>query len=91
MISARRSLARAKCRVGIDGTVVLVSVISIRLVWRTASKTPAIAEVRQPWAAGYSGWLGVVTVGVQVRSGSVDGLPSSRPGVAIAVTGRQKP
>ena len=77
MISARRSLARSKWRMGIVGTAVLVSVTSIRLVSRNSLKTSAIAEVRQPCAAGYSGWLGVATVGVHVASLAVAGLPSS--------------
>ena len=37
-----------KCRVGMVGTMVLVSVMSMRLVPRTPRKTSAIAEVRQP-------------------------------------------
>ena len=63
----------------------------MRWVPRKVLKTSAMAELKQPWAPGYSGWLGVVTVGVQVGSFVVDGLPSSLPGWAIAVTGRQKP
>ena len=60
-----------------------------------------MADVFVPWAAGYSGWLGVVMSGRQPGSSMVLGLPSSNPGTgpkpsavteagSIAVTGRQK-
>src|SRR4029079_8235882 len=45
--------------------------------------------LKQPWAAGYSGWLGVATCAIQLTSGSVSVLPSVSP-ARIAVTGRQK-
>ena len=35
--------------------------------------------VTQAWLAGYSGWLGVRTSGVQVGSAVVSGLPSVSP------------
>ena len=47
------------------------------------------APLKQPCAAGYSGWFGVVTCPIQLGSGSVSGLPSVSP-ARIAVTGRQK-
>src|SRR5260370_29819974 len=45
------------------------------------------APVKQQWAAGYSGWLGVFAKGNQVGSAVRAGLP---PPAWIAVTGRQK-
>src|SRR6188472_3663195 len=65
-------------------------------------RTSAIDDVIVPWAAGYSGWLGVVISDRQPGSSTVAGLPSSKPGVgpkpspeactddgSIAVVGRQ--
>jgi len=48
-----------------------------------------IAALRQPCAAGYSGWLGVTARPIQEASGSVRGLPSVSPAL-MSVTGRQK-
>src|SRR5664280_942957 len=46
------------------------------------------APVKQPCAAGYSGWLGVVPRETQVGSAGVSPFP---PPARIAVTGLQKP
>src|SRR5438270_3374367 len=67
---------------------------------RTELNTSAIAPVTVPWAAGYSGWFGVVRSGRHPACSTVAALPSSNPGVgpkpsapadvgSIAVTGRQ--
>ncbi len=61
-----------------------------------------MAAVIVPWAAGYSGWFGVVISERQPGCSTVLGLPSVKPGIgpkpspvgltepgSIAVTGRQ--
>src|SRR5258708_531095 len=47
---------------------------------------PVEAPLKQPWAAGYSGWLGVMTRELQFGSPVSRGSP---PPARIAVTGRQ--
>src|SRR5690348_7223158 len=53
--------------------------------WSTVRAKPVVTHA---WLAGYSGWLGVLTSGVHVGSGTVAGFPSVSP-ARIAVYGRQ--
>jgi hypothetical protein len=63
-------------------------VTSIQSLPTIAAYTSDSAPVAHVCAEGYSGWLGVVSSGVQVGSGCVAGLPSLAA-LRIAVTGRQ--
>src|SRR5260370_25150578 len=71
--------------------IVLVTRLSTENARFGVPKYPArmveTAPVRQPCAAGYSGWLGVFANGNQFWSAVRAGLP---PPAWIAVTGRQK-
>ena len=61
------------------------------LMWwmpSTAAYTSPSAPVTHVCAAGYSGWLGVVSSGVHFGSGCVAGFPSI-PAFRIAMIGRQ--
>src|SRR5215472_637496 len=53
-----------------------------------ASMTAAIEELVMQCAQGYSGCIGVASIGCQVATRSVAGLPSMSP-LRIAVIGRQ--
>src|SRR5882672_6208617 len=55
----------------------------------TASMTVAMAALLMQCAHGYSGCIGVLSIGCQVASRSVAGLSSLSP-LRIAVIGRQK-
>src|SRR5205085_8468851 len=109
MISARRSFGAVNVRAGAaelrPAPVAEPCSVSSKLLGppRNWVNTSAIADVNEPWAAGYSGWFGVVRRGRQPASSTVAGLPSSTPGAdpnrsppgltdvgSIAVTGRQK-
>src|SRR6266446_4543203 len=71
------------------GAVGLVMAISgMSDVPSAALTTPATAPLRMQWAHGYSGCIGVLSIGCQVASRSVAGLLSISP-LRIAVMGRQ--
>src|SRR5262250_3400921 len=71
------------------GAVALVTAISgISAVPSTAFTTPATEPLRIQCAHGYSGCIGVLSIGCQVASRSVAGLSSISP-LRIAVIGRQ--
>src|SRR4030088_3508639 len=53
-----------------------------------ASMALATAELTMQWAHGYSGCIGVLSIGCQVASRSVAALPSISP-LRVAVIGRQ--
>ena len=76
--------------IGPLGVVTPAKLESIVNVTASVSKkrcsAPVAAPLRQPWPAGYSGWLGVVTSEVQLGSPVSRGSP---PPARIAVTGRQ--
>src|SRR5512132_1249657 len=55
---------------------------------RIASIALATAELMMQWAHGYSGCIGVLSIGCQVASRSVAALPSISP-LRMAVIGRQ--
>src|SRR4029077_516251 len=72
------------------GAVGLVNAISgMSAVPNTALTTPTTAPLWMQCAHGYSGGIGVLSIGCQVASRSVVGLPSLSP-LRIAVIGRQK-
>jgi hypothetical protein len=68
--------------------VTLLSMLKVTsgVPWTCRSAWPSAPEV-QEWAAGYSGWLGVGSTGVQSASGCVASLPSSAAS-GMAVCGR---
>ena len=63
-------------------------VTSMWWVRRTVAYISASAPVMQVCAAGYSGWFGVTSSGVQVGSGWVAGFPSIWA-LRMAMMGRQ--
>src|SRR5436305_2254050 len=65
--------------IAISGTSVLPS---------AASTTDATVPLRMQCAHGYSGCIGVLSIGCQLASRAVAGLPSISP-LRIAVIGRQ--
>src|SRR5215469_18942333 len=71
------------------GAVALIIAISgISSAPSAALTTPATLPLRMQWAHGYSGCIGVLSIGCQVASRSVAALPSISP-FRIAVIGRQ--
>src|SRR6266568_5051888 len=71
------------------GAVELVMVTSgISAVPSAASTAAATAPLTVQCAHGYSGCIGVLSIGCQIASRSVAGLSSMSP-LRIAVTGRQ--
>src|SRR5215510_6269865 len=77
-------------RTGFARPATLLSIVKSKLsVPKKDLSVLVEAPLKQPCAAGYSGWLGVITCPIQFGSGSVFGLPSVSP-ARIAVTGRQK-
>src|SRR5215510_8195390 len=65
-------------------------------IWKSKRSAPkkyfsvsTDAPLKQPCAAGYSGWFGVTTTPIQLGSGVVSEFPSVSP-ARMAVTGRQK-
>src|SRR5258707_1522493 len=72
------------------GAVVLVIAISgMSSVPSAVLTTLAMVPLRMQCAHGYSGCIGVLSIGCQVASRSVTSLPSISP-FRIAVMGRQK-
>ena len=66
------------------------ALVILKCTWSVPKKlvsTSTIEPLKQPCAAGYSGWLGVITSPIQVGSATRSGFP---PPARMAVTGRQK-
>ena len=72
------------------GAIGLVTGISgMSSVPNVVLMTPAMLPLRMQCAHGYSGCIGVLSIGCQVASRSVAGLSSTSP-LRMAVMGRQK-
>src|SRR5438477_9888565 len=71
---------------GAVGLVMVTSGMSAVPSW--ASMAEATAPLMMQWAHGYSGCIGVLSIGCQVASRSVASLPSMSP-FRMAVIGRQ--
>src|SRR5712672_4587071 len=66
----------------------VIATCGMSAVPRAASMAEAIAPLMMQCAHGYSGCIGVASIGCQAASRSVAGLPSMSP-LRIAVIGRQ--
>src|ERR1700693_1667311 len=66
-----------------------MTISGISAVPSAISIVVASALLTMQWAQGYSGCIGVLSIGCQVASRSVAGLSSMSP-LRIAVIGRQK-
>ena len=78
-----KAVGYARCRRLVIAISGMSSVPSAALI------TPETLPLRMQCAHGYSGCIGVLSIGCQVASRSVAGLPSISP-LRIAVIGRQK-